>query len=65
MGCSMNKPYIFKNSDFTAHYNLIHNKEHTFVLNILLQWQKDSLINQRCKQDSQTYFLASELYSVW
>lgn len=31
------KTYIFKNSYLTAHYDLIHNKEHTFVLNILLQ----------------------------
>lgn len=65
MARSIKKPYTLRKSDFTAHYNLIHNKEPTSVLSILLQWQKDSLINQRCKQDCRTDGLwASELHGA-
>lgn len=36
-----------KKPDLTAPDSVIQNKEHTSVLSILLQWQKDSGINQR------------------
>lgn len=47
--------HFLKNPDFTAYYRVIQNKEHAFVLSILLQWQKDSLVNQRRQQASRVH----------